>query len=45
MIHTAIPLSIAGIEVDAGSYSLYSIPGEGQSEVIVNRSITQWGDE
>jgi hypothetical protein len=45
MIHTSGPISIAGIKVAAGSYSLYTVPGPAQWEVIVNRSITQWGEE
>ena len=43
MIHTPVPLSVAGIEIGPGSYSLYTIPGEGEWVVIVNSSITQWG--
>jgi hypothetical protein len=45
MIHTSGPISIAGVAVPAGSYSIYSIPGEKQWHIIVNRSITQWGEE
>ena len=45
MIHTTGPLAIAGIRVPAGSYSLYTVPGPGEWEVIVNRSVTQWGEE
>ncbi len=45
MIHTTAPISIAGVEVPAGSYSLYTVPGPQEWEVIVNRSITQWGHE
>jgi len=45
MIHTSGPISIAGIKVGAGSYSLYTVPGPSQWELIVNRSITQWGEE
>ena len=45
MIHTTGPLVIAGVAVPAGSYSLYTIPGAKQWHVIVNRSITQWGEE
>lgn len=45
MIHTTVPITIAGIAVPAGSYSLYSVPGATQWEIIVNRSITQWGEE
>src|SRR5262245_9444841 len=45
MIHTTGPLTIAGIKVPAGSYSLYSVPGPTEWVIIVNRSITQWGEE
>ena len=45
MIHTTGPLNIAGVNVPAGSYSLYTVPGATEWEVIVNRSITQWGEE
>ena len=43
MIHTPVPLSVAGIEIGPGSYSLYTIPGEGDWVLIINGSITQWG--
>ena len=45
MIHTTGPLVIAGVSVPAGTYSLYSVPGKDEWEIIVNRSITQWGHE
>ncbi|HSR90764.1 MAG TPA: DUF2911 domain-containing protein [Gemmatimonadales bacterium] len=45
MIHTSGPLVVAGIKVPAGSYSLYTVPNAGEWEVIVNKSITQWGEE
>lgn len=45
MIHTDGPLEIAGVKVAAGTYSIYTVPGEKEWEVIVNRSITQWGHE
>jgi hypothetical protein len=45
MIHTTGPLVIAGVAVPAGSYSIYTVPGEHEWSVIVNRSITQWGHE
>lgn len=45
MIHTTGPITIAGVKVPAGSYSLYTVPGKAEWEVIVNRSITQWGEE
>lgn len=46
IIHTPMPLRIAGIEVPPGSYSIYTIPGRtGDWQVVVNRSIDQWGHE
>ena len=45
MIHTSGPLVVAGIKVPAGSYSLYTVPTASEWEVIVNKSITQWGEE
>ena len=45
MIHTTGHLVIAGIHVDAGTYSLYTVPGERDWEVIVNRAYMQWGHE
>jgi hypothetical protein len=45
MIHTTGALRIAGLKVPPGSYSLYTVPGPDEWEVIVNRSINQWGEE
>ncbi len=45
MIHTSVGLEIAGIRVEPGSYSLYTVPGETEWQLIVNRSISQWGHE
>jgi hypothetical protein len=45
IIHVAFPAMIAGVQVEPGSYSLYTIPSEDEWEVIINRSITQWGIE
>jgi hypothetical protein len=45
MIHVTGPITVAGLKVPAGSYSLYTVPGKTDWEVIVNRSITQWGEE
>lgn len=42
---TPISLSVAGIQVPPGVYSLYTVPGPKEWEVIVNRSISQWGEE
>ncbi len=45
MIHTSVALDIAGIAVPAGSYSLYTVPGEREWQIVVNPSIDQWGHE
>jgi Protein of unknown function (DUF2911) len=45
MIHTTGPITVAGVALAPGSYSLYTIPGEKSFEVILNRSISQWGHE
>ena len=45
MIHTSTALNVAGIAIEPGTYSFYTVPGEGEWEVILNRSITQWGHE
>jgi hypothetical protein len=42
---TSIPLKVAGIPVPPGVYSLYTVPGRREWEIIVNRSISQWGKE
>lgn len=45
-IHLNVPARIAGLDVEPGSYSLYTIPREGtQWTLIVNRSTAQWGHE
>ena len=45
MIHTPVSLSIAGIQVAPGTYSLYTEPNESEWGIIVNRSYSQWGHE
>jgi hypothetical protein len=39
------PLTVAGIKVPAGVYSLYTVPGPSDWVVIVNRATSQWGHE
>ena len=41
----SVPVTVAGIEVAPGVYSLYTVPGPKEWEIIVNRSISQWGKE
>jgi hypothetical protein len=45
VIFTPVALEIAGVKVPPGKYSLYSVPGEKEWEIIVNRSTSQWGHE
>ncbi len=45
VIFTPVALEIAGIKVEPGKYSLYSVPGEKEWRIIVNRSTSQWGHE
>ena len=45
VIFTPVALEIAGVKVQPGKYSLYTVPGEKEWEVIVNRSTSQWGHE
>lgn len=45
VIHLPVAASIAGIQVEPGSYSLYTVPGEQEWEIVVNSSTSQWGIE
>ena len=45
VLHATAAVAIAGIEVPAGTYSLYTVPGEDEWQIIVNRAIDQWGRE
>jgi hypothetical protein len=45
VIFTPVGLDIAGVKVAPGKYSLYSVPGEKEWQIIVNRSTSQWGHE
>lgn len=46
IIHLDAPAEIAGVQVEPGSYSLYTVPRQGdQWTLIVNRSTSQWGHE
>ncbi len=45
-IHLNVPANIAGLDVEPGSYSLYTVPRAGSGwTLIVNRSTSQWGRE
>jgi hypothetical protein len=45
-IHVPFPAEIAGLRVEPGAYSIYTVPREGDEwDVVVNRSTSQWGIE
>lgn len=45
-VHLNVPATIAGLEVEPGAYSLYTIPREtGPWTLVVNRATEQWGHE
>jgi len=43
IINLPFRAEIAGLVVEPGSYSLYTVPGRDQFTLIVNASIAQWG--
>lgn len=45
MIHTPVTLNVAGIDLEPGSYSLYTVPNTDEWQIVLNRSISQWGHE
>jgi len=45
IFYAPVPLRVAGLSVPPGVYSLYTVPGPQEWEVIVNRSTAQWGQE
>lgn len=42
-IHLAAAATIGGVELEAGSYSIYSIPGEDEWEFFLNSNYERWG--
>lgn len=46
IIHTTAPIMVAGVRLEAGSYSFYTVPQQRAPwEIVLNRSISQWGIE
>lgn len=45
MVHLTGALMIAGVHVEPGTYALYTVPGEREWEIVINRSYLQWGHE
>ena len=44
-LHLPFAAEVAGVRLEPGSYSLYTMPGLEQWVVILNRSTSQWGHE
>src|SRR6185312_10106097 len=40
---TSAPITLAGIRVPAGSYTLWTVPHKNSVELIVNKQTGQWG--
>ncbi|HWN19112.1 MAG TPA: DUF2911 domain-containing protein [Gemmatimonadales bacterium] len=45
IFYAPVPLRVAGLSVPPGVYSLYTVPGAKEWEIIVNRATSQWGHE
>ena len=43
ILHLPFDAEIAGLAVRAGHYSVYTVPAQGQWQLVVNRSTSQWG--
>ena len=44
-IYTGHLISIAGIELVPGRYTIYTIPDEDSWRVFINHAVTQWGND
>lgn len=44
-LSTAADIQIGDLKVPKGNYTLYMLPGEGDSMLIVNKQTGQWGTE
>lgn len=42
-LHLTFPAEVAGVSVDPGSYSLYTVPSEDAWAIVVNRNAERWG--
>jgi hypothetical protein len=42
---TSAPITLAGMKVPAGTYTLWTLPQPGGTDLIVNKQIGQWGTE
>jgi hypothetical protein len=42
---TSAPITLAGLDVPAGTFTLWTVPREDGVDLIVNRQVGQWGTE
>jgi len=42
---TSAPITLAGLSLPAGTYTLWTVPHVGSVDLIVNRQTGQWGTE
>ncbi len=42
-IHLPFNATIGGAAVDAGTYSIYAVPGQSEWEFVLNRQVQRWG--
>lgn len=42
-LHLPFRAAVGGVELEAGSYSIYAIPGEREWEFVLNRNYQRWG--
>ena len=42
-LHISGSLTLGGVDLEAGSYSLYTIPGENEWEFFINTNYNRWG--
>ena len=42
---TDAPITIGGTSVPAGKYTMYTLPGENEWKIIINKQTGQWGTE
>ncbi|MGY8777278.1 MAG: DUF2911 domain-containing protein [Longimicrobiales bacterium] len=42
-IHLSGPASVGGVDLEAGSYSIYAIPGDDEWQFFVNSNWERWG--
>jgi hypothetical protein len=42
---TSAPITLAGLSLPAGTYTLWTVPRAGRVDLIVNRQTGQWGTE